>query len=429
MSHSDPESELPAESALPPLPTGPNLINTSNERQDGLNKCHRCGSTSVAVNGEALTCMDCRYSWTEAKLSEKHELSADLDDLKGLHLGTGARSVDVQATSVVTLKCQGCGAEVVVDTATNLTSRCHWCRQTLSLNSQIANGAVPDAVLPFKLTRDEAVKAITEFTKKRRVFASKQFKKEFKPENVVGVFLPYMVIDGNLTGTLWGEGEHKTRTYSRGTGKNKTTYYDADVYSVGRKFDFTVDDLTVEASATRADIDVKVNTQNVINTILPFDTENAVQYNSGYLGTYTTEKRDLDVDSMTPRVMEQLLSVARSEAEPTLSFYDRGVKWEKEHVEVHGSRWLSVLLPVWLYSYQDANGLIHYIAVNGRTGETMGSVPVNQTRLVAASIVIALVGTLFSFLVVVEPDTTETYSFSYGNETGISQEYYCEGNC
>jgi len=51
-------------------------------------------------------------------------------------------------------------------------------------------------------------------------------------------------------------------------------------------------------------------------------------------------------------------------------------------------------LPVWLYSYFEprrGGGLLHYIAVNGRTGETMGSVPVQQWKLVLAALAVGTV--------------------------------------
>ena len=48
-------------------------------------------------------------------------------------------------------------------------------------------------------------------------------------------------------------------------------------------------------------------------------------------------------------------------------------------------------LPVWLYSYHQPGrngGMLHYIAVNGRTGETMGSVPVEQWKLLLAALTV-----------------------------------------
>jgi hypothetical protein len=69
--------------------------------------------------------------------------------------------------------------------------------------------------------------------------------------------------------------------------------------------------------------------------------------------------------------------------------YDRGVRWEQEGLDVHGTRWVSMYLPVWLYSYQSGSGgMLHYIAVNGRTGETMGSVPVQHWKLMVAALTV-----------------------------------------
>src|SRR5699024_8186522 len=69
--------------------------------------------------------------------------------------------------------------------------------------------------------------------------------------------------------------------------------------------------------------------------------------------------------------------------------YDRGVRWDGEGVAVHGTRWVSVYVPVWLYSYADsakgAKGLTHYVAVNARSGNTMGSVPVSHPTIFARS--------------------------------------------
>ena len=82
---------------------------------------------------------------------------------------------------------------------------------------------------------------------KRRLFALKAFKDEFTPENVVGVYLPYMVVDARGSADAAGFGEIETRRYTRDEGKQKQTYYDADVWRVQRHVDFTVDDLPLES--------------------------------------------------------------------------------------------------------------------------------------------------------------------------------------
>jgi DNA-directed RNA polymerase subunit RPC12/RpoP len=321
-----------------------------------------------------------------------------------VQLASGARDIDPAASGLMTLKCAGCGAEVVVNTATDLSARCHWCRHVLTIDEQMPNGAVPDAVLPFRLTRDEAVARIRRFAGSRRLFAHTRFKAEFTPENVVGVYLPYMIVDANVSSDVVGVGEVETRRYTRGSGDNRKTYYDADVYRVRRHADFTVDDLTVESSAARADMSSPGNTNNVVNSILPFDTKNAVSWNADYLNGYTSERRDRDVEVLLPHVEDELLSIARSQVAPTLDQYDRGVRWEQERLDLHGSRWVSMYLPVWLYSYyhvEGGEGVVHYIAVNARTGETMGSVPLARGKLLLASLLTGTVVEVVTFVVMV----------------------------
>ena len=108
----------------------------------------------------------------------------------------------------------------------------------------------------------------------------------------------------------------------------------------------------------------------------------------------SSEKRDLDVEKLRPRLEDQLLSIARAQVENSVDRYDRGVRWEQERLSLHGSRWVSMYLPVWLYSYHEPGpkgGMLHYIAVNGRTGETMGSVTVQKWKLLLAAITVGTV--------------------------------------
>ena len=384
-------SSLPAELPDSQHPEEPEEFSTQNsDLADGVNRCPRCGATDIQLRPSAgkLVCLFCRHEWAESLLEEATG-DEDLTTLRGTIVGSGAADIDSSVSAVVTLKCAGCGAEVVVNTSEQLTSRCHWCRHVLSINEQIPNGAVPDAVLPFNVSHEDAVARISAFAKKRRMFAHARFKSEFTPENVVPVYMPYMVVDGNVSAEVWGVGEIKTRQYTRGSGDKQTTYYDADIYQVERRVDFTVDDLTLESSGERANIDTKQNTNNVINTILPFDTKNAVRWNASYLNGITSEKRDQDVEHLQPALENQLLSIGRSEVSGSVATYDRGVRWERERIDVHGTKWVSMYLPVWLYSFhhvERGKSMVHYIAVNGRTGETMGSVPVSHGRLLLAAL-------------------------------------------
>ncbi|KQZ77666.1 hypothetical protein ASD55_07305 [Rhodanobacter sp. Root561] len=368
----------------------PIAIDTAaDELKDGLNRCPKCGSTEIRQRPgtDLLICMYCRHEWHGEGVEEAFGLGEGIDQLQGTVIASGAQDIKADAASLMTFKCPGCGAEVTVNTANAMTARCHWCRHVFGVNEQVPNGAVPDAVLPLHIRKDDAVARIRQFVDKRRLFALKAFKEEFTPENVVPVYLPYMIVDGNVSASVAGQGEIKTREYT----SDKKTYYDADVYRLDRHVDFTVDDLPLESSSERGNLDTRTNTNNIINTILPFDTKNAVKWNASYLTGITSEKRDMDVEKLRPQLEDELLSIARAQVEMSVARYDRGVRWEQEQLSVHGTRWVSMYLPVWLYSYHQPGpngGMLHYIAVNGRTGETMGSVPVQQWKLLTAALTV-----------------------------------------
>lgn len=395
----------------PPVATVParpreQFIDTSSAKKHGQDKCPRCGATEILLRPTTgmLMCQFCRHEWAEATIEEKFGLSSPIGELHGRVLGTGVKDIPESVSDVITLKCQSCGAEVVINTAQNVAARCHWCRNTLSLNAQVPNGAVPDGLLPFSLPREEAIKRIKEFVRKRRFFAHPGFVRSFAPTEVVGVYLPYLVIDANARVELHGTAEIETRRYTRKVSKDRSeTYYDADVYQVSRSFRLLADDIVLESSVERANMDTSTSTNNVINSIQPFDLKNAVAYNAHYLQGFTSERRNVQVEQIVPLAWSNVLSVGRARVNETMKAYDRGVRWEHERIEIEGSRWVSVYLPVWLYSYyQDfgnGRGLKHYVAVNGRTGETMGSIPVRQGRLVAVSMLIGVVGTILGGIV------------------------------
>lgn len=375
----------------------PAAIDTASDAlKDGLNRCPKCGSTDIRQRPgtDMLVCLYCRNEWQGQRVEEAFGFGEGIDQLRGTVIASGAQDIDPDAAALMTFKCSGCGAEVTVNTNSGMTARCHWCRHVFGVNEQVPNGAVPDAVLPFHIKKDDAVARIRQFVGKRQLFALKAFKEQFTPDNVVGVYLPYMIVDGNVSAAVAGHGEIQTRRYTRGTDKNKQTYYDADVYRVARHVEFTVDDLPLESSGARGNLDTRANTNNIINTILPFDTKNAVRWNASYLAGFTSEKRDRDVEHLRPRLEDQLLSIARAQVHGSVSRYDRGVRWERERLQVHGTRWVAMYLPVWLYSYHQPGrngGMLHYIAVNGRTGETMGSVPVQQWKLLTAALTVGTI--------------------------------------
>ena len=379
----------------------PKVVKTDVESKDGQNKFPQCGATDISVNAKngKLRCNFCRHEFEPEKIQG---METDITNLEGEIIGSGAQDVIEDSISVMTFKCSSCGAEVVIDTSESTQARCHWCRNTLSVNQQIPNGAIPDVVLPFNLTKSEAKEQIEKFVGKRKFFAHPKFREEFTTDNIMGVYFPYMVVDVNAHSTLAGQGEHKVREYTRKQGDRYITYYDADLYDVRREFDIAIEGLTVESSIDKLNKKANDKTTNVINAIMPFDIENAVKWNANYLKGYSSEKRDANIEQVRGLVDNQTKDIARFAANDTLQQYDRGVTWSNEQMTIKGRQWKAAYLPVWLYSYQQVKGnksLLHYVAVNARTKETMGSVPIHMPKLLGISALVEFLGALAMMLI------------------------------
>lgn len=370
------------------------IIKTDIDAKDGQNKCPKCGATDISLNSKTgkLRCNFCRHQFEPEKLET---MEKDISKLEGEVLGSGATDIIADVKDILTFKCSSCGAEVVIDTSSQASARCHWCRNTLSVNQQIPNGAIPDTVLPFKVSKVDAKKEIENFVGKRKFYAHPQFRKEFTTDNIMGVYLPYMIVDANTHISLTGQGEHEVNRYTEKIGDRTITYYDADLYDVERDFDLTIEGLTIESSKDKLDTNSSNRTNNIINSIMPFDTENCVKWDANYIKGYTSEKRDTNVDDLKGIVEAQSKDIARFAANETLEDYDRGVRWDNENLKLKGQQWKAAYLPIWLYSYQEEKKdkkLLHYVAVNARTKKTMGSVPIHMPKLLLVSFFVELAG-------------------------------------
>ena len=100
-----------------------NSSQTDQSNKNGLNKCPKCGSTDIIQNIATgnLKCVYCRFEFKEKALIDE----VAIEDLKGIVIGLGAHHIQEDADSIITLKCAGCGSEVVIDTNSVTHARWH----------------------------------------------------------------------------------------------------------------------------------------------------------------------------------------------------------------------------------------------------------------------------------------------------------------
>ena len=319
-------------------------------RKSSVLRCSNCGGSDIRFDEKSgkLKCEQCR-SLIDGVMANGAD---DISMLKGKIISGGAKKI-IDSKTMITMKCSACGAEVTVNTDEATSVRCPWCRHILSISDKLPNGAIPDLILPFKVTHEAAVEEVKAYIRKNRSLAKRKFVEDFNDDAVVGIYLPYMVVDMNVHAKMSGDGEVETRHYVVRHGRSEYTRYDANLYHVSREFDLEIDDLTVEASSDRLNQNVLTNTNNVINAIMPFDTENAVEWDPRYVRGYSCERRDVDIEDVDKRVRLQVEDIMKYRMRNVIDQYNRGVRWDKMSLDRNGAKWKTAYLPVWLYSYLD----------------------------------------------------------------------------
>ena len=131
------------------------VIETKGNLKNGQQFCPNCGANAIYFEPSIgkLFCPYCESVFDGKRLEE-----TPVNTLEGNVIGTGAQRIEEGFNNIVTVRCNGCGAEVIIDTTETTVKRCHWCRGILSINERITNGAVPDVILPFQVSKEDAKK-------------------------------------------------------------------------------------------------------------------------------------------------------------------------------------------------------------------------------------------------------------------------------
>lgn len=284
---------------------------------------------------------------------------------------------NINDSNIVTAICPNCGVSLTCSKIAPAT-KCHWCHTMIPADLYIDNPNVPEQILPFKIEKEEAKQIIDEYIKKRHKYSTKEFLVNYNSDNIVPVYLPYMIVDINLhsenRGLIIDDG-----FYASASGKE---YIDRD-------FNMTIENALVEASKSNYFNSIN-STSNIISSVVPFDIENAVEFNANYLNGYLSENRELNIELLKPQInkivennVTNFLNQEMNEYFKARYFSQKDTYWYQKKNTVIGSQWSSILLPIWIYSYcekVDNVNKIYYVAVNGRTGKIVGSIPMNTKK-------------------------------------------------
>lgn len=360
-------------------------------------KCPHCGGGLNYTPGVGFKCEYCLSVLTKEQLSA---LTGGADDDPAQSQGNPSASASSASSPAASsaaqaakpaqggtndaleYECPSCGAHIITDATTAATS-CHYCHNPIVLASNLGGEFKPDGVIAFKVDKKMAV----EMFKKHcggKPFLPKDFYSEDQIENLCGVYYPYWLVDARVDGRLTARGE-----IDRVTRQGDDRVVDTAVYDIERSGIINLDNITSVA--------LKKGDQLVLKYILPFKLDEMQDFSMQYLSGFRAEKRDIERKDLQSEVDERKMRYTQNLLSSEISGYTRvsGADLQAKTVE---ENWKYALLPVWILTYK-YNGETYVYGINGQTGKSYGSLPINKRKLTLSSIIIGILVALFALLI------------------------------
>ena len=301
-------------------------------------KCRNCGGNSVynPATG-SMYCPHCESEESQEKLA-----------------GVGLS------------QCGNCGAPLEADEHIS-AMKCPNCGSYHIFEERISGEYTPHLVLPFKITKEQAVAAIkAEF--KKRFFTPKEYLSYASISKMEGMYVPFFMYDIHSDIRYRAVGT-KVRTWTSGNYKYTETSY----YQVERDMD---------ADFRKIPVDGSVSMDNsVMDLMEPYDYRALVDFEDKYMSGFLAEKYSDDKQILSNRAHQKARSDSKALLRDTLSGYAT-LTQENEDINLAQRSEQYALLPVWVYEF-DYRGKKYTYHVNGQTGKVIGKTPVAYPKLFA----------------------------------------------
>lgn len=261
--------------------------------------------------------------------------------------------------------CNSCGGELLTDNNTSATF-CPYCGNPTILPSRLSGTIKPDAVIPFKTTREDAKNAFMKLCNGKPLLP-KFFKEEHQLEKITGMYVPFWLYDchADFTGSY-----HATRI--RTWSDSRYTYTKTDHYLLNRRADAAYSGIPMDGSSKMEDA--------FMESIEPYDYSELTSFEMSYLSGFLADKYDIEAKSGEERIRQRVEQSMNDQLQNSFLGFATVIPSSKQ-LEINHSKARYVLLPVWMLNTK-YRGKIYTFAMNGQTGKMTGSLPVCPKRSV-----------------------------------------------
>lgn len=360
--------------------------------KSGKLECDYCGSSFDVAEIEALyarkeaeaaaakQAADAKAEAAQAAKAEAAEAAAasggwDTSDL--------SRVWGAEADGLRVYSCPSCGAELICDQSTAATA-CPYCGNPAIVPGQFSGALRPDSILPFRLSKDDAVQALHAHYK-GKPFLPRSFTSANHIEQIQGVYVPFWLFDGGAEGAASYRASN-TNVYETGDYEITETRH----YHVVRAGSLAFEKIPVDASSKMPD--------DHMDSIEPFDYAQLRPFSTAYLPGYLADKYDVTIDDSRDRADTRCRETLAQALRDTVTGYGACVT-EREDIALRRGKVHYALLPVWMLSTK-WRGQDFLFAMNGQTGKLVGDLPTDRGRFwgmfaaIAAPLTVALTAIL-----------------------------------
>ena len=300
--------------------------------------CKNCaGTLTFDPQKQMLVCNSCRSAFRAEEIedSDKELLQEGSEKLR-------------EAKVYV---CNHCGAEVALNESES-SSFCLYCGSPAIVFSRIAKTKCPDLIIPFKITKEEALSALDVYLRKSHRLDKKQ--KQYNIERIRGIYVPYWKVTGKLFDsyevmTDIGSSDNRHLVYTSITG---TMDLDArPVYG---------SNMLPEVSLGQMDF---------------FDFGEAVPFDEDYLAGFYSDAADTDFDDIKAKAAKRgdELFKAKTRNRASGSFF----KYTAEVPVLELTKTPEyIMVPIWFITIDNGNNTRSTFMMNGQTGQSVGTFPV-----------------------------------------------------
>ncbi|MBR3464915.1 MAG: hypothetical protein IKH23_07555 [Clostridiales bacterium] len=324
----------------------------------------------------AVLCKNCAGKLIFNPASQKLECSTcgssfRPEDVEDVYASKSAKYYDTRV-----YVCSHCGAEVITSD-TEASTFCVYCGNPAIVFSRISREYRPDGLIPFKITKEQAISNITKKFLNNPI-VPKEVAGKCRPENIRGIYVPYWVINAKFT-----EADFLSGVVKRGK-SSETRYY-------SRACETQLRNVPIDGS--------RILNDDTSLKLEPFYLEDSKDFDEDYLNGFYSNTSDLRFFDLRESAAKRCHKLVSEEVIKSIPSNARDVKIRDTiyWVDIEDDP-IYMMMPVWFFTFK-YKGKPYTILVNGQTGKVVGTLPWQSKRIVAiaGSLFIAITA-LVSFL-------------------------------